>query len=299
MSSLAASLSALFPDARTERIEGVLYMLLAALGFSLMGLLVKVAASAFPTMQIVFARSALMAFVAYGLIRRDGYSALGVDRKTLFLRASVGATALSLFYFGIGRLPLGDAITIQYTTPVWTALLAAVLLGEAIRRRAIVSAAVALTGVALVAQPSVLFASGTSLDGLGVAAVAVAAVLSGLAYVFVRKLRATDQPMTIIFWLSWVGGIGSLPFVFGGGWAMPTGWEWLVLLGVGLTTHMGQVGLTKGMHRLEAGTAASVGYLQVVLAFAWGALFLGDAIDGWSLAGAALVVSGVLLVVRR
>lgn len=289
-------------ETRRERTRGVLYMLGSALGFSLMSLLVKVASSSFPAMELVFARSAFMAALTFAVLRRDGVPPLGVDRRTLLLRGAVGATALSLFYVGIGRLPLGDAVTIQYTTPVWTALTAALLLGERLRPLVLVGAGLSLAGVALVARPSALFGSvgaGPPLDGWGVAAVATGAVLSGLAYTFVRKLRATDRPMTIIFYLSWMGMVGALPFALGGGWAWPTGWEWLLLLAIGLATHAGQVGLTKGMQRLEAGTASSVGYIQVVLAFVWGAVLLGDAVDALSVAGAALVVSSVLLVVRR
>ena len=202
-----------------------------------------------------------------------------------------------MFYLGIARLPLGDAVTIQYTAPVWTAIAAAVLLGERLRPLVLLGAVLSMAGVALVARPSFLF-GGVALDGIGVAAVAGAAVLAGLAYTFTRKLRATDRPMVIIFYLSWVGMVGAIPFALGG-WVWPTGWHWILLLGIGLTTHMGQVGLTEGMRRLEAGTASAIGYVQVVLAFAWGALFLGDGVDALSIAGAALVVSSVLLVVRR
>ena len=282
-----------------QRARGVAYMLAAALGFSVMSLLVKVASATFPTMELVFARSAFMAALTFTALRLDGASPLGNDRTTLFLRGSVGAIALSLFYFGIGRLPLGDAVTIQYTAPIWTALTAALLLGERVRPVVAAGAVLALAGVALVARPSALFGEGVALDPAGVAAVAAAAVLSGLAYTFVRKLRQTDRPMAIIFYLSWIGMAGALPFALAGGWVLPTGWQWALLLGIGLSTHVGQVGLTKGMQRLEAGTASAIGYVQVVLAFVWGALFLGDTVDGLSVAGAALVVSSVLLVVRR
>ena len=170
-------------------------------------------------------------------------------------------------------------MTIQYTAPVWTALTAALVLGERVRPVVAAGASVSMAGVVLVARPSVLFGEGLALDPAGVGAVAAAAVLSGLAYTFVRKLRQTDRPMTIIFYLSWIGMVGALPFAFLGGWAMPTGPQWLLLLGIGLATHAGQVGLTKGMQTLEAGTASAIGYVQVVLAFVWGAVFLGDAVD--------------------
>lgn len=284
---------------RRERTWGVAYMLGAALGFSLMGLGVKLASATFPAMQIVFARSLFMTALTVAALRHAGASPWGADRRTLALRGGFGAVALSLFYVGIGRLPLGDAVTIQYTAPVWTGLVAALLLGERLRPIVLLGTALSLAGVVLVAKPSALFGAEAALDGWGVAAVAGAAVLSGFAYTFVRKLRQTDRPMTIIFYLSWIGLAGAAPFALGGGWVWPTGWDWPLLLGIGLATHAGQVGLTKGMARLEAGTASSIGYLQVVLAFAWGALVLREPVDGLSLLGAALVVSSVLLVVRR
>ena len=290
--------AALPADTPRGRLVGVGFMLAAAVGFSVMSLLVKVASATFPTMELVFVRSSIMAAITYAAIRHAGHSARGVDRRSLLLRGAFGATALSLFYFGIGRLPLGDAVTIQYTTPVWTALAAALLLGERMRPVVVAGAALSLGGVALVAKPSALFGAGPALDGWGVAAVGAGAVLSGLAYTFVRKLRQTDRPMVIIFTLSWIGMAGSLPFA-AGGWVWPRGWDWPLLLGIGLATHLGQVGLTKGMQRLEAGTASAVGYVQVVLAFVWGWLFLGDGADALSLTGAAVIVSGVLLVVRR
>jgi drug/metabolite transporter (DMT)-like permease len=286
-------------DLRRERTWGVANMLGAALGFSLMGLGVKLASDTFPAMQLVFARSLVMTVVTVAALRHAGAPLLGVDRRTLALRGGVGAVALSFFYVGLGRLPLGDAVTIQYTTPVWTGLAAALLLGERLRPIVLLGTVLSLAGVVLVAKPSALFGTEAALDGWGVAAVAGAAVLSGFAYTFVRKLRQTDRPMTIIFYLSWIGLLGAAPFALSGAWVWPAGWDWLLLLGIGLATHAGQVGLTKGMARLEAGTAASIGYLQVVLAFGWGALVLHELVDGLSLLGATLVVSSVLLVVRR
>lgn len=286
-------------EARDRRL-GVLFMLGAAFGFSVMSLLVKVATADFPTMQLVFARSLFMAAVTYGTMKAAGTSVWGNDRRSLVARGAIGATALSLLYVGLGELPLGDAVTIHYTAPVWTALTAAVLLGERLRPLVLGGVALCLGGVVLVAQPTVLFGDTPDpLDGLGVAATAIGAALSGTAYTFVRKLRATDAPMTIIFYLSWIGGVGALPFALLGGWVWPTLVGWALLLGIGVATHAGQVALTHGMRRLEAGTAASIGYAQVVLAFGWGVLFLDDVLDPLSIAGAGLIVASVLLIARR
>lgn len=276
---------------------GLRYMAGSALFFSLMTLFVKLAGQTIPTMEIVFARSLLMAGMTYGLIRRQGLSPLGTNRKLLLARGAIGVTALSLFYFAIPRIPLGDATAVFYMAPIWTALAAAFVLRERTAGLVLVGMAVSLVGVVLISEPSFLFGSLDALDPLAVAAALTASALSGLVYTIVRKLRATDAPNVIIFYLSWVGVLGALPFV--GNWVMPTGWAWLWLLGAGLSTQLGQICLTQGLHREKAGRAISIGYLQVVFAFIWGALVFGTVPDLQSIAGAVLIVGSVLLIARK
>ena len=284
---------------RPQISPGLLYIAGSAFLFSLMGLFAKLAGERIPTMEVVFVRSAFMTVVTYGLIRRAGLSAMGVDQLGLGLRGVLGVIALSLFYFSLVRLPLGDATAIFYTTPIWTAVVAALVLHERTAGAVLFGMAVSLGGVVLIAQPTFLFGTdGGSLDSLGLAAVFIASMLSGSVYVLVRKLRATDAPLVIIFWLSAVGVVGALPFCLGG-WVLPTSTEWGYLLGVGATTQVAQIFLTKGLHLEPAGRAMSVGYLQVVCAFGWGALVFGTLPSAMSLVGAGAIVGSILLIARR
>jgi drug/metabolite transporter (DMT)-like permease len=277
---------------------GLRFMAGAALCFSLMALFVKLAGRTLPTMEIVFARSLFMAVFTFGLLRREGLAPLGNHRLLLFARGAIGVTALSLFYFAIPRLPLGDVTAIFYMAPIWTAFSAAFILRERTAGLVLAGIGTSLVGVALIARPTFLFGDGLgALDGLAVAAAVGASILSGLVYTIVRKLRATDAPNVIIFYLSWVGVVGALPFL--GNWVLPTGWAWAWLLGAGLSTQLGQIFLTRGLHLERAGRAVSVGYLQVVFAFVWGALFFGTIPGLQSLAGAVLIVGSVLLIARR
>src|SRR5690606_27690659 len=98
--------------------------------------------------------------------------------------------------------------------------------------------------------------------------------------------------------LSAVGAVGALPFA-AGGWAWPDGPTWAFLLGAGAATLLGQVALTHGLHRLPAGQATAVGYVQIVFAFAWSGVVFGVVPDVWSVLGAAGVLASVLLVGRR
>ena len=286
------------PGASLRISPGIRYMIGAALCFSLMALFVKLAARTIPTMEIVFARSLFMAVFTYGLIRREGLPPMGNNKLLLFARGAIGVTALSLFYFAISRLPLGDVTALFYMAPIWTAFSAAFILRERTAGLVLVGIGVSLAGVALISRPSFLFGEGLEgLDPLAVMAAVIASILSGLVYTIVRKLRDTDAPNVIIFYLSWVGFFGALPFA--GNWVVPAGWAWVWLLGAGVTTQAAQIFLTRGLHLEKAGRAVSVGYLQVVFAFIWGAIVFGTLPDFQSIVGAVLIVGSVLLIARR
>ena len=264
-----------------------------------MSLLAKLAGARIPTMEVVFVRSIMMTASTLVLLKWKGISPAGKDKRTLFLRAVVGVAALSLFYFALPRIPLGDATALFYMTPIWTALIASVVLKERTARLVFLGMGISLLGVVMIARPTFLFGSGISeLDTIAVLAAVGASMLSGFVYVLVRKLRVSDAPLVIIFWLSWVGIVGTMPFL-ALGWVWPTTVEWLYLIGVGITTLIAQIFLTLGLHMEAAGRAMSIGYLQVVFAFIWGAMVFGTIPDLWSLLGAAVIVGSVLLIARN
>lgn len=80
---------------------------------------------------------------------------------------------------------------------------------------------------------------------------------------------------------------------------MPNGWEWLLLLGIGVTAQLGQIEITKGYKLETAGRASSVTYLQIVLAYTWGVLIFSEYPNALSVVGAVLVVLGVLSFARH
>ncbi|MEM1054148.1 MAG: DMT family transporter [Bacteroidota bacterium] len=303
MATLTLSTAARLQARRTRRAaasvpRGAWYMILAALAFSIMNALVKAVSAELPTMEIVFARTVFMGAVTLWMLRKAGVNPMGRNKKLLFARGFVGASALSLLYFALGRIPLGDATTIHYTAPVWTVLTAAFFLRERIGKWVVAGTAVSLIGVVMIAQPQFLF-GGAGLDALAVGAAVAASVLAGSVYTIVRKLRETDHPLAVVFSLAWVGAVLSLPFALTGNWTMPSGEGWLLLLGIGITTQVGQIYLTKSLHLLPAGRATAIGYVQIVFAFGLGVVFFGTIPNVWSVVGAGLVLASVLLLGRR
>lgn len=274
---------------------GVTHMLVASFFFSLMSLLVKAAGETVPTPMIVLARALVTLVLSWFLLRRMGVSPWGTNKRLLLLRGALGFVALTLFYESLTRLPLADATVIQYTNPVLTALLAAVFLKERITRGQVVALLTAIVGVLLIARPSFLpgLASTAPPDPLSIGIALAAAVFSSMAYIVVRMLRRSDDPLVIVFYFPMVVVPLSLPLV-APVLRMPTLWEWALLLGVGITTQIAQVRMTRGLHLESAGKAASVTYIQIVFAMLWGVLFFSEPPSGPSLVGAALVIGATL-----
>ena len=102
----------------------------------------------------------------------------------------------------------------------------------------------------------------------------------------------------MVFWFAAISFLGSLPFV-ATDWVRPTLTEWGILVGVGVSTHLGQIFVTAGLQREPAGRAMTVGYLQIVFAAVWGLLVFGEIPGPWSLAGALVVVASTLMLRRR
>lgn len=277
---------------------GIRYMAAGALAFSVMSLLVKIAGQRLPSQQVVLVRAVITLALSYWAVRRAGHAPWGHDRPRLVLRGLLGFVALSGFYYAVIHLPLADATVIQYTNPVFAALIAVPVLSERLRWREVAALVVCMTGVLVVTRPSFLFGEGSRLAGAAVAMGLLGAVGSGSAYVTVRRLRETETPEVIVFYFAIVSVVCSLPFALPAA-LWPTPLEWLVLLGVGVATQIGQVSITRGLHLERAGRATAVGYLQVVFAALWGVLFFRETPDTATLAGAALILLGILVIARR
>jgi drug/metabolite transporter (DMT)-like permease len=288
------------PTASTGFSTGLLYMVGAAFFFSLMSLFVKLVGQHLPSQQIVLVRSVVTLGYTYALLRWSGVDAGGENKVLLLVRGAFGFTALSCFFFALTKLPLADATVIHYTNPVFTALIAAVVLGEAIGPREIAGALLSLVGVTLIAQPSFLFGpTAKTLNLLYVGVALAGALASASAYVTVRKLRETEHPLVVVFYFSLVASIGSTPTPAFTAMDWPTPWEWVLLIGgVAGCAQIAQILLTRGLHAERAGRAMAMTYLQIVFAAVWGMLFLGEFPGLLSIGGALLVISGTLLVAR-
>jgi drug/metabolite transporter (DMT)-like permease len=269
-------------------------MALSAFFFSIMALLVRVLGARLPSSQIVLARSVAALAMSWWLLRREGLSPWGNHRPLLVLRGLFGFGALVCSYWSLVHMPLADATVLQYTNPVFTALLAALLLREPFRGADLASVFISLVGVVLVARPRALFGGdAVPLDPRVVGVSLLGAMCSASAYIVVRKGRRLDHPLVTVFWFPLVATPLAIPPAIHD-WVGPTPREWLLLVGVAVASQAAQVFLTHGLHREPAGRATAISYLQIVFAAAWGLMFLGEIPAPMTIAGAALIGGSVI-----
>jgi drug/metabolite transporter (DMT)-like permease len=270
-------------------------MAVGAFWFSVMGLLVKIAGRRLGSMEIVLFRGVITLALSWWALDRLGISPWGTQRRLLIVRGTLGSIALTCFFYSILHLPLGEATLIQNMNPVFATVLAALILKEHLRGPEVICLVTSLVGVVFIAQPPALFgavATPTSLTDVGIAL--MGALASGTAYTLVRKMRTTEHPLVIVFYLPLLSVPISLPFALAD-WRWPNAIEWLLLVGVGITTQLAQVSMTRGLQLERTARATTVGYLQVAFAVTWGAIVLGEIPDFWTLAGATTIIGSTLV----
>lgn len=270
----------------------------AALLFSLMSVQVKLAGKTLPVEMLVLARGVVTLVMSYVWLRKLGIPMWGNDKRLLILRGVFGLGGLACFFFAVTELPLAEVTVIHYLNPVFTTVLAALLLREVASTKLVLALAVSLAGTLFVTRPSFLVGGGTPLPLVGSLAALGGATFSACAYVTVRKLTRRDDPHVIVFYFPLVAVPVIVPFALRA-WQWPTPTGWLLLLGIGVTTQIAQVLLTKGLALVPAGRGTAIGYVQILFATTWGLLLFGEAPSVWTGVGALLIAGATVTLVRR
>jgi drug/metabolite transporter (DMT)-like permease len=274
--------------------EGLRAMIASAFFFSIMSLLVKIGGQTMPSQMLVLARAAVALALSWAELRARGLPMRGNNPRALILRGVLGFGGLTCFYWSVTHMDLSDAITIQHLNPLLATLFAGLFLKERVTPRVLAAIFTSLIGVSLIARPAFLFGADSSRIDPTVLLIALAAVvMSAAAYTTIRSLKGREHPLVIVFYFPLIATPLSIPPALLV-WRWPLWWEWLILLGIGVTTQLAQVLMTRGLMCEPAGRALSMNYLQIVFAFGWGILLLHERPDLWALGGTALIVASAL-----
>jgi drug/metabolite transporter (DMT)-like permease len=215
-----------------------LWMAGAIASFTLMAIAGRTVGTSHDTFEIMLYRSLVGLAVVVAVLAARGQTALIRTRRPGLhaLRNLAHFAGQNLWFYALTVLPLAQVFALEFTTPIWTLLLAPALLGEAITRRGAVAAALGFAGILIVTHP------GPGSLGPGLGAGALCAVGFALSAIFTRSLTRTDSIVSILFWLHLMHTCLALVAAWAwNGIALPTAatLPWLFLIGLlGLSAHL-------------------------------------------------------------
>lgn len=285
---------------------------LLAIGLKVMSIILFLGMSTFlklagqlPTGQLAFYRS-FFAFIPIIIVMawrrelpRGFYTKNPVGHVA---RGAVGAFCMMLGFFALTRLPLAEAVMLNYAQPLLVVVFSAVFLREVVRAYRWAAVVVGIVGVLIISWPKLtLFTSGEGLDNaeaLGVAAAIAAAALSAVALLLTRRLARTESSATIVIWFTLTSTV-----VAGVTWF--SGWEelsWIqlgYLVCAGLFGGVAQILMTEGYRHAEVSTVAPFEYTSMIWAVGLGYLIFGDLISLNMLVGGMIVIGAGLFIIWR
>ena len=271
-----------------------LWMTGALVSFCLMAIGGRELAGGINTFQILLSRSVIGLLVVSLLIWRTGKFELF---RTQRLRLQLGR---NLFHFvgqygwflGIGLLPLAQVFALEFTTPLWTLLIAALFLKEQLTARKVVAIALGSVGVYLILNPGGDIVNPAALYVLG------AAVCYALSYVATKALSTTENPLTILFYMCLV----QLPLglvLSASHFVLPTPLQWVWLTLIGLSALSAHFCLTHAMKTTEVSVVVTLDFLRLPLIGVVGMALYGEGFKPMLLVGAALMLVGNLVNVYK
>ena len=271
----------------------VAWMCGAIVSFLLMAIAGRELSAEVGPAEIVAFRNIICLAVLAGIFARLGWKhARSARPGRHVLRNVIHFAAQFGWYYAIARIPIAAVFAIEFTSPIWTALLAALFLGERLNGLRITAIALGFAGVLIVLRPGLAIVDPASLAALG------AAFAFACTHIYTKDLVATDRPLTIVLWMNAV----QLPLalaVSASSWVTPSQalWPWVVVTGlVGLASHYC---LSRALEHGDATVVIPIDFLRLPLAAGVAWLLYAESVSPWVFVGAAVIFAGVWLNLRR
>jgi drug/metabolite transporter (DMT)-like permease len=272
--------------------RAALWMLGAVVSLSTMAISGRELSAELNTFQILFFRSVVGLAVISALLQRAGWHQVRTRVFGVHVWRNVSHYAGQFgWFFALGVIPLAEVFAIEFTTPIWTAMLASFLLGERLNRLRAVAMATGFVGVLVILRP------GLAVVSIGALAVLGAAVAYAVAYVMTKKLSATESPLSILFYMTAIQlPLGLAAALFD--WRWPSAWAWPWVAVVAVTALLAHYCITRAFRLADATVVVPLDFLRLPLIAVLGWLLYAEPVNGWVLLGALIVFAGVWLNVK-
>ncbi|MDH4324948.1 MAG: DMT family transporter [Betaproteobacteria bacterium] len=277
----------------TDTLRGVLWMGGAVLSFSTMAIAARELLAHMGAFQVLFLRSVVMLAIVLVILAQAKDAVTSTRRLPLHVfRNVIHLGGQYCWVFAIGVLPLATVFAIEFTMPVWTAVLAFIFLGERLTRPRVVMLVLGVAGVVIILRPGFGFFHLGALVALG------ASFLYAGNMIATKKLSGTDSPLAVLFWMSVVQTPLSLAAAIPG-WVAPPASQlpWMILIGVG--SYTAHYSMTRAFKLADATVAVPIDFVRLPLIAVVGALFYNEAFDPLIIVGAAVIFAGTYYSLSR
>jgi drug/metabolite transporter (DMT)-like permease len=240
--------------------------------------------------QIMEVRSILGLFMLYPLIRLNGgFTAMKTSRPLQHVGRNLVHYAAQLgWFFALTLIPLAQVVSIEFTMPIWTAILAASFLGERITVWKISAIVLGLIGVIIIVRPATGQVDTGQLIALG------AALGFGISVSMMKSLTRTDNTLVIIFWMLVIqSAAGFFPSLYV--WRSPSAYTWGWIVVIAFCGTFSHYCMARAMLYADATVVVPMDFLRVPLTAAVGWLIYSERLDTFTILGAALILTGNLL----
>lgn len=273
---------------------GIAWFQVAILCFAVMDAAIKYLTADFGTWQIMFFRGFFSLIPIAMLTARSG--GLGTLRTSHLLshvgRALIGIAAAFCFFYAYSIMPLADAYAIAFAGPLFMTALSVPVLKEKVGWRRWLAVLVGFAGVIVMLRPGQGMLTLTALVPLA------AAAFYALTMLYVRVLARTESNAAITFYfvttMSIMAAIAMIPE-----WRTPQGWQWLLLIMVGVIGGVAQIAFTQAFRLTSPSLLAPFEYTAMIWAVLFGYLLFGDIPDKAIWIGGAIVVAAGLYIIHR
>ncbi|WP_375175653.1 DMT family transporter [Pseudooceanicola sp.] len=274
-------------------VEGILWTFGAGILFVGVNVLVKYLGPVMPAAEMAFLRYALGLVLLVPAIRQIMAIRLTRRQWLLFtLRSVLHAVGVALWFFAMATIPLADVTAMNYLSPIYVTIGAALFMGEKLAFRRIMAIVVALIGAAIILRP------GFREIGPGHMAMMIAAVVFAGSFLVAKCLSEETNPVIVVTMLSVGVTIGLAPMA-APVWVTPAPFQMLVLFGTAIFATAGHYLMTKGFQAAPITVTQPVTFLQLVWAVSLGAILFNEPVDPYVIVGGVMIISAISFITWR
>ena len=277
----------------SSHLAGILWMLVTGLFFVAVTVLVKMMGPSMPPAESAFLRYLLGFVFLLPVLWSMRKTKLTLRHWILFsTRGVLHAGGVMLWFFAMTRIPLAEVTAMNYLSPVYVTIGAALFLGEKLAVRRVLAVVAAMVGVAIILRP------GFREISPGHIAMLVAAVVFGGSYLLAKVTADEVSPEIVVSMMAVFVTLALAPFA-AAVWVPPSLEDLAILLAVACFATAGHYTMTLAFRAAPITVTQPVTFLQLIWAMALGALMFNEPVDVWVVAGGSVILGAVSFITWR